>query len=121
MKTPTSSSGATGGQAGGRERGAGGDATLGHQAPARNNLRGASGSEVARGTAAGAGGVRGTSTPDGRTAATQPGLANAGERSTALAAWDRAESALARERLPLELRTYVRSYLAAVRPEGRQP
>jgi hypothetical protein len=82
-------------------------------------LGGASGSVSARGSTASAGGVRGGSTA-GEHSDDARHITGARATSTALATWNRAESALAHEPLPLELRSYVRDYLIAVRP-GRQP
>jgi hypothetical protein len=86
---------------------------------ARAELGGASGSVLSRARTASAGGVRGGSTTGEHSDDPQHITSNA-RAASALAAWNRAESALAHEPLPLELRNYVRDYLIAVRP-GNQP
>ncbi|HUK37474.1 MAG TPA: hypothetical protein VLV86_26335 [Vicinamibacterales bacterium] len=120
VKSPSAARGVSGGQATTRQSEVSGVAV------SRSNLettskefRGASGSAAVRGSTTGSGGARGPSTPDARNTNTQPASTYGLERSTTQATWDRAESALARERLPLSLRSYVRSYLAAIRPGVR--
>ena len=80
---------------------------------------GAGASTEVRTTTDAAGGVRGTSSPDlrasGDTLRPDTGVPDL----TPAARWDRAESALTREHLPLEMRNYVRDYLIAIRTGSR--
>jgi hypothetical protein len=71
-------------------------------------------------TSLSAGGLRGGSTVGEHSDGPQHITGNPRAISTPLAAWNRAESALTHEPLPLELRNYVREYLIAIRP-GSQP
>jgi hypothetical protein len=87
---------------------------------APSELGGASGAVLSRGTSASAGGVRGGSTVGEHSDDPSHITGKARAISTPLATWNRAESALAHEPLPLELRNYVREYLIAIRP-GSQP
>ena len=87
---------------------------------ARSDRGGSSASTELRTTVDGAGGVRGSSPQDGSASDKRQTASDTSLASTPLAAWDRAEAALAREHLPVELRSYVRDYLIAIRP-GNQP
>jgi len=80
---------------------------------------GAGTSADVRTTTDAAGGVRGTSPPDSRASGDTLRPATGSPALTTAARWDRAESALAREHLPLEMRNYVRDYLIAIRTGSR--
>lgn len=116
----TPAAGSNGRGASGARSGAATAAVSGPAQTTGNGAAGAAGgSAPPRGTAAGAGGVRDASPLDGRSGGAPSHNTHRADVSTAPAAWDRAESALAREHLPLDLRRYVRDYLIAVRPGGR--
>jgi hypothetical protein len=110
--------GASAGGRGGRGQSAGEIASLNHAPSARGDLGGGVGVNARRSTTARAGGVRGTGA--------EPSTAQDGERAAAatrssvapVAAWGRAESAIEREHLPLERRTYVYDYLVAIKSGG---
>jgi len=87
---------------------------------ARAERGGSSASTELRTTVDGTGGVRGSSPQDGSASDKRQQAGDTSVTSTPLAAWDRAETALARDHLPVELRSYVRDYLIAIRP-GNQP
>jgi hypothetical protein len=86
---------------------------------AKPTLGGGISSADPRGTTTRAGGVRGALPVDSGSIEKQHEL-NGPANVTPAVAWDRAETALAREHLPIEWRSYVRDYLIAIRP-GRQP
>jgi len=113
----TRPNGANSARQGGRDGAASADGSSRSQAPAGRG--GAGTSSDVRATTDAAGGVRGTSTPDARASGD---TLRAGARASDLtpaARWDRAESALAREHLPFEMRKYVRDYLVAIRTGSR--
>ena len=117
-RTPAGANGASAGQRANDARSANANSASPNQAQqARGNLGGGAGANAVRSTTARAGGVRGdanlsATSPQERVALT-PRAA-----TTPSAAWDRAESAIEREHLPLDLRTYVRDYLVAIRSGG---
>jgi hypothetical protein len=118
---PAGQNSSTGGRGDARERAAGGadGAANPLQRTRRDFGGGGSGSGVLRASTSGAGGVRGTSATSAQ-ARDERGAPQIGsDRASAAAAWNRAESALSHDRLPVELRTYVRDYLIAVRPGGQ--
>jgi len=80
---------------------------------------GAGASTEVRTTTDAAGGVRGASPPDRRATGDTLRPRTSVPALTPVARWDRAESALAREQLPLEMRNYVRDYLIAIRTGTR--
>jgi hypothetical protein len=91
---------------------------VGAAAGARDSGRGATG--FAERTAAAAGGVSGTIDPNPaaatRRAARAPAPADAAYRDQYRIASGRAQSAVAQERLPARLRTYVKRYFVAIHP-----
>jgi hypothetical protein len=113
------SSGAAAGRAGERRGSAGASSAPRSEAStARADLGGGVGANALRSTTTRAGGVRGTTADPLPTSDTdQRPISNRGGMTPA-AAWDRAESAIEREHLPLDLRTYVRGYLVAIRSGG---
>jgi hypothetical protein len=118
-RTPPGSSGAAAGRAGEGRGSAGASRAPRSEAPtARADLGGGVGANALRSTTTRAGGVRGTTADPSPTSDTdQRPITNRGGMTPA-AAWDRAESAIEREHLPLDLRTYVRGYLVAIRSGG---
>ena len=111
-RTPARPNGAGAGQTAGR----GGLASA--NSGSRGDLGGGAGADARRSTTGRAGGVRGTTADSPLTAAKEASaVGNRAARSPS-AAWDRAESAIEREHLPLELRTYVHDYFVAIKSGG---
>lgn len=117
-RTPPGSSGAAAGRVGERRGSAASSAPRSEAPTARADLGGSVGANALRSTTTRAGGVRGTTADPSPTSDTdQRPITNRGGMTPA-AAWDRAESAIEREHLPLDLRTYVRGYLVAIKSGG---
>ncbi len=106
------------GRSPGREAAAAAAASSGRERATGDDRGAGAGATGVRGTASGAGGVSGAAAQRSPDESQVHGRSNE-PRETAAAAWNRAESALARERLPVGLRGYVHDYLVAIRPGSR--